>query len=343
MLGMQSVKGRLAVEIGQVASRVGFSHIYGSLRSHLVKTQIVIIMYHRVDWVTNYPWSTTRISPLEFDREMRYLHQTHKVISLDELSTSLCNPKALPPRTAAITIDDGYRDMYINAYPILKKYGLPATVFLATGHIGTGNLFWWDKVGYAIWKTRLNTLELGELGTHYLASADDRRRVADTVCTRLTKLPGQNRNELVEGLVRLSGVDIPSNLGAELILSWDEIKEMSKNGVNFGAHTISHPILTRVPLETARHEIVGSKQDIEKELGQEVTTFCYPNGTPSDFNNEIEEILKSNGFKCAVTSLPPSFVSPRTPLYRLPRIPGASSFAIFELLASGLYLDLVAK
>jgi peptidoglycan/xylan/chitin deacetylase (PgdA/CDA1 family) len=117
---------------------------------------------------------------------------------------------------------------------------------------------------------------------------------------------------------------------------------MSRNGISFGAHTVSHPTLSRLPLEAARKEILDSKRHIEKELGKEVTTFSYPNGEPGDFNGDIEEILKSNGFRCAVTYTPAAFVSPTPQLYRLPRI-GEPSFDKFELIMSGLYFDVVAK
>jgi peptidoglycan/xylan/chitin deacetylase (PgdA/CDA1 family) len=83
-------------------------------------------------------------------------------------------------------------------------------------------------------------------------------------------------------------VDIPPNIGKELVLSWEEAKEMSRNGISFGAHTVSHPILTKLPLDRARKERLDSKRRIEQELDREVTTFCYPNGWPGDYDNGIE-------------------------------------------------------
>lgn len=341
--GSQRIRKRLGSKIVQMASRAGFLYVYDSLRSRLVKRQVAILCYHRVDNPANYPWSVTPVTPEVFDLEMNYLRRKHQIISLEELSTALGDFKALPPRPAVITFDDGYRDVYVNAYPILKKYGSPATVFLATGHIGTGKLFWFDKVRYVISETKLDTIELGELGTYYLSSAGDRRSVGEAITARLKQITVKDRDEFIEKLVRLSGVDVPLDLGRELMLSWDEIKEMSRNGINFGAHTVNHPILTRLPLEMARKEILDSKQQIEKELGQAVTTFCYPNGGPGDFNSDIEEILRNNGFKCAVTLNPAKFVSLRAQPYRLPRIHVEHSFDMFELLMSGLYFDVVAR
>jgi peptidoglycan/xylan/chitin deacetylase (PgdA/CDA1 family) len=334
------IRSKLISLIIKAMSKTGFFCVYGFLRSRMFKHLVPIIAYHRVSEVDDYPWSLTPVTPKEFEQEIRYLSHKYHIISLDDLVTYSDKLKTLPPKTAVVTFDDGYKDTYRNAYPILKKYRIPATVFLTTGHIGTGKLFWWDKVGYVIWKTESNTIDLGELGIHHLNSASSRLQMSNTVITTLKQFSIKKRDELINGMVVSNGVDIPPNLGEKLILSWDEIKEMSKNGISFGAHTVSHPILSRLSLEAASKEILDSKKHIEKELGQEVTTFCYPNGEPGDFSGDIEGILKSNGFKCAITLSPAAFVSPTSRIYELPRIPGTTSFDKFKLVTSGLYTDL---
>jgi peptidoglycan/xylan/chitin deacetylase (PgdA/CDA1 family) len=334
------MKDKLISQTIKAGSKTGFFSAYGSIRSRLYKQHIPIIVYHRVSKVDDYPWSLTPVSPQDFEKEIRYLIHRYRIISLDELADSFSNLKKLPPKTAVITFDDGYKDVFLNAYPILKKFKVPATVFLTTGHIGTRELFWWDKVGYVIWKTKNSTFDLGELGTYYLNSDNDRIQTTNVINEILKIKPHEHKNELIKMIIRHSGVDIPPKLGEELIMSWDDIKEMRGNGVNFGAHTVSHPILTRLPLEAARKEILDSKKHIEKELGQEITTFCYPNGEPGDYSGDIENILQSNGFKCAITLTPTAFVSPKSRIYELPRIPGTTSFDTFKLVTSGLYTDL---
>ena len=335
-------KGRLVNQAARPLSRLGFSRAYGFFRSCLVERQVAIIAYHRVGRVSDYPWSLAPVSPRDFERQVRYLRRKYRIISLEELSASLGDLKAMPPKTAVITFDDGYKDVYLNAYPVLKSYNMPATLFLTTGNIGTGDLFWWDKIGYVVWKTKLNELDLGELGIYHLDSDSSRLQASTIIEKKLKNIPDEKRGESIETLMRRSGIDIPANLGKELILSWDEVKEMAGNGISFGAHTVHHPILTRLPLEAARREIVDSKKKIEKELGREVTTFCYPNGEPGDYNSDIQEILKSSGFRCAVTFKPAAFVSKTALPFQLPRITGTSSYDLFELAMSGLYTDLAA-
>ena len=323
-------------------STVGFDRTYGFFRSLLVKPQVAIIAYHHIGSEGDYPWSTRSVTTPEFVRQMRYLKNNFQIISLDELSASLRNFKDLPSKTAVVTFDDGYKDFYLNAYPVLKEYGIPATVFLVTGHIGTGKLFWFDRIRYIIEKTELSALKIKDLGVFDLNSAIDRRQPAKAITNELKNLSLEFRDALIEEIVTASGVDIPVDLGERVILSWREVKEMSRNGVNFGAHTVSHPILTRLPLEAAQKEILDSKMQAEKMLEREVTAFCYPNGEPRDFNADIEEILKDSGFKCAVTLEPAAFVQPEARPYSLPRIAAVPNFHTFEFMMSGLYSDLGA-
>lgn len=84
-------------------------------------------------------------------------------------------------------------------------------------------------------------------------------------------------------------------------MNWDQVREMHRNGIDFGGHTINHPILTRVAPEVARAEIVGSKTQIESQLGETIISFAYPNGMRSDVNSEIEKITADSGFKTAFT------------------------------------------
>jgi peptidoglycan/xylan/chitin deacetylase (PgdA/CDA1 family) len=333
---MRSIKAQTV----RVVNGTGFCRAYGFIRSHLASQHVAIIAYHRIDEISRYPWSIAPVTPRVFEREINFMRRRYQVISLEELMRKLGNFEAFTHNTAVITIDDGYRDAYLNAYPVLKRYGLPATVFLTTGHIGTGELFWWDKVGYIIWNTRLSRLEPGKLGTYHLGSAGDRRRAAETISARLKLLHFLERDALINRLAGICGVDIPSNLGEQLILSWNETKEMSRHNISFGAHTFTHPVLTRLTLEEVEREIVDSKSRIEKEVGREVTTFCYPNGGPEDHNLAIEDILHRHGFKCAVTLTPGDFVSRTSPPFQLPRITGTSDPDVFELIMSGLYTDL---
>lgn len=330
---------RLLKYFVKISRKTGIFNVYGFVRKRLVNKQIAIIAYHRIDRMANFPWSLEPTSQEDFESEIRYLRKNYQIISLDQLITGLNDFDALPKKAAIVTIDDGYKDAYINAYPVLRKYEIPAIIFLTTGYIDTGKLFWWDKIGYILWETKLETIELGESGTYHFDSFKDRHQLISMISERFKKLPEKAKNEVIERLEGLCGVTIPSDLGNEVTLSWDEVKIMSENGISFGSHTVNHPILTNIPLDLARKEITDSKAHIENEIDKEVTSFCYPNGGSNDYNDEIIDILKMNSFKCAFSYSPASFLSHKPSPYKLPRIPGGNNLDTFELVLSGLYYD----
>jgi peptidoglycan/xylan/chitin deacetylase (PgdA/CDA1 family) len=104
-------------------------------------------------------------------------------------------------------------------------------------------------------------------------------------------------------LPELLGVSIPEGFFKKLMMNWDQVREMQKGGIEFGAHTMHHPILTRISLDEVRAEVEGSKFRIEKELGEQVLSFAYPNGQSSDLNDKIEKIVADSGIRVAFTLL----------------------------------------
>jgi peptidoglycan/xylan/chitin deacetylase (PgdA/CDA1 family) len=149
-------------------------------------------------------------------------------------------------------------------------------------------------------------------------------------------LPEQRKNLAIEDLLRVAGVSIPDALAKEVILSWEEVVEMSEEGIDFGAHTLTHPILTNMPLEQAKLEIVQSKKDIETKIGRQVNFFSYPNGS---LNSEIVDIVKQAGFVAGVTA-DPSWITQESDVYRLGRIMMIGDSNRSAVLLCGLWGDL---
>lgn len=326
---------------GLVAAAADYSRIldtYGFVRRKITKSQVAVLMYHRISPRRD-SWSLKPLNPQCFDRQMRYFSQNYEVLPLDRLVDYIKQGEPLPEKAVVITIDDGYKDNYQYAYPTLRKYRIPATVFLTTGNISTGNLFWWDKVSYIIHHTSLDQLNQIELGTFFLRSEQEKSLARSTIIKKLKSSPGEENDFIINDLVSISNVEIPDDLGEELIMSWDEIREMSNNGIDFGAHTVNHPILTNLPLEQAGHEIVQSKKDIERKIGHHVTAFAYPNG---DFNEYIADIVRKSDFSCAVSVLPNKLICPNDSIYGLSRIIMGEEFSKSKVIFSGLWADFKA-
>lgn len=336
---------RLVMPIIYTADCLGLLDAYSFLTEHLTGQQVAIFAYHRVGGPV-YPWcrpSHIPVMPQEFENQIRYLCRTCEVIPLNKLVKHMqAKQQIYAGKTVAITFDDGYKDNYTYAYPILKKYNVSATIFLTTGYIGTGELFWWDKVSYVLQQTRLDSLALDEVGTYSLRSTRDRLRAASAIVARLKDLPEEKKDMLLKKLVSISRVNLSSNLGKELILSWDEVREMSNNGITIGAHGVTHAALSRLPLEEARSEIIESKRHIEGKLDQAVTAFSYPSGRAADFNEGVREILRESGFAYAVTVAPTSLVSSGTDLYELGRIWPGWNVSTLKFSLSGLMPHLQA-
>jgi len=161
--------------------------------------------------------------------------------------------------------------------------------------------FNWDLAAYCFHHTIQAEADLPALGHQSWSSEAEREAVLSRLLALLKTLPADESRAAYQALPRTLGVGVPDNAFAGLHLSWDEVREMTLAGVAMGAHTESHPILTRVSPDRVQAEIAGSKARIEDELGRPITTFAYPNGTPADFSPEVEESVYRAGFEAAYT------------------------------------------
>lgn len=332
---------RASLPVIHALSASGLLDAYGLLRRHVAKRSARIVAYHRVGSTYEFPSDVPMMGPKDFEKQIAYLSRKYTFVSLRELGSALNSGASIPAQTAVITFDDGYRDNYLKAYPILKKYGVPATIFLATGHIDSGTPFWWDRVSYVVNTTPQEHFELNRLGTYHFRTTKERWLAARSIREGVKELPDDEKNLVIAQLVSQLGIDMPRSLGKELFLSWDEVREMSQNGIDFGAHTVNHPTLIGMSLEQATREIVGSQRRIQENLGQPADTFAYPDGRLSNVNDGIKAILRENGFVCAVYGNPDALVSAETDPYELGRLSPRWDFSTFNFTVSGLYPDLM--
>ena len=256
----------------------------------------MVLSYHRVNDEGDPIFRA--VPSRRFADQMKVLRRYFNVLPLGEL-VSRAAVGDIPPKSIAITFDDGYRDNYENAFPVLKNLGLPATIFLVTGVVGSSAPIWHDRAFSILRQTEVESLHLD--GTKYpLGNVEQRQVALQSILTDLRSLSPQERDRRLDRLAADLGVPEPS-YGRKL--SWAEVREMAENGFTFGAHTVTHPILTKIPLKDAVREITRSREAIENQLKQPVTLFAYPNGSPDDFNESIERAVKDAGFLCAVTTI----------------------------------------
>ena len=328
--------------IRKVINFLKFPETYMSFRKRIVNKHIIIFAYHRV-----YPGKDNlyvkNVYPEEFEKQIKYLKKNFKIYTLEQLINLLSTDKidnGTKENIAVITFDDGYKDNHIYAYPILKKYQVPATIFLVSGHIGKDELFWWDKIGYIISNSQQSSINIPNFGDFSLMDNQKKFHCIFFLLSRFKKVSNQLKNEYMKNLQKICGVTIPSGLAEKIILSWDEIREMKDNGISFGAHTLNHPNLASLDLNEAEKEILHSKKMIEERLKTDITLFAYPYGSKSDYNSEIIELIKKTGFKCACTSnhkLANKYNM--EDIYHLPRVQVSYDFDRFKIIISGIGSD----
>ncbi len=222
----------------------------------------------------------------------------------------------LPSRTACITFDDGYADNAEVALPILKKYGLSATFFVATGFLDGGRM-WNDTVIESIRRAESGELDLNEigLGVISLQSTDERVAAINQLLSRLKYLEPEERQDKVDAIAHISGAILPEGL----MMTSTQVKALAEEGMEIGAHTVSHPILASVSPAKARREIAEGKERLEAITGLPVCTFAYPNGKAGvDYRREHVEMVHDLSFTAAVTT-ERGVATRNTDRYQLPR------------------------
>jgi peptidoglycan/xylan/chitin deacetylase (PgdA/CDA1 family) len=203
-----------------------------------------------------------------------------------------------------VTFDDGYRDNFVCAFPILKELGIPATIFLVSGHIESGQMPWYDIVRLAFKLTTRPTFSMENLEgpSGALKNALDRLSAMENTLLWLRRMSEPDRRSAIPRLFCELGVPTDLSLPNQM-LRWDDIRQMSKQGISFGAHTVTHPVLSNVSSAQLRAEITESKRAIEQRLQRPVLHFAYPFGHYPDFSAEAKQFVRTAGYKTAATAV----------------------------------------
>ncbi|MFO1320403.1 MAG: polysaccharide deacetylase family protein [Burkholderiales bacterium] len=250
-----------------------------------------------------------------FEAMLRFLKQWFNVLPLLEAVKRL-EAGTLPAASACITFDDGYADNLTIAAPLLRRYEIPATVFIATGYISGGRM-WNDTIIEAIRRSPRERLDLMDLGLPDLTLGDvaSRRVAIDRLLRQIKYVPLARRTEIADEVGRRSRADLPD----DLMLTRRQLIELSSPLITIGGHTVHHPILAIESAATAEREIRQGRADLEDWIQQPVETFAYPNGRPvKDYGSEHVDLVRRAGFRCAVSTAA-GYATEGADVYQLPR------------------------
>jgi peptidoglycan/xylan/chitin deacetylase (PgdA/CDA1 family) len=262
--------------------------------------RFAILCYHRVG-VEDVP-IYSRLQPQVFDSQMKYLRRHYRLLSLKDMLGEMARPTSSVP-AVAVTFDDGYRGVFEYAFPVLRKYDIPATVFAVADSIETGTAPWYDRIFLAlsIHPEPALTIELDEPTKFSLESAEARLAATDGIVRWLRTQPDWRRREFCSDLNRR--LPVPEEKLENRMLNWEQLRTMQAHDVVCGSHTLSHPVLSQVDRENLLRELRDSRIALERQLGCPVKDFAFPFGKPSDCAGITDADLASCGYRSAATTL----------------------------------------
>lgn len=275
----------------------------GSRLSRLRRTSVSkfgILCYHRVG--TEGVPLFSRLEPAVFEAQLRYLKKNYRIVPLGQLCRELQEGNQVTP-TLAITFDDGYRDLYTYAFPVLQKYGIPATIYLIGRSMATGEAPWYDRIFVALACASVATLdiEMGTLRQFTLSTPALRASAAWEIVCYLRSISDSQRQKWCSLFERQ--ISPPAGRLEGRMLSWEHVRAMQRGGVFFAAHTMTHPSVSRLEPAAFHEEFVVTKQLLEDGLGAPVEDFAYPFGRPADVSSEARDFLARSGYRSAVTTI----------------------------------------
>ena len=293
---------------------------------------VAILRYHSISDATDgndlYVSPAVAHSPAVFERHVAMLARCYRCVTMDDVLEAMAGGRPLPAGAVAITFDDGYRDNYSRAYPILRRHGVPATFYLTSGCLDGAEPLWTSQIRYVIQRTeRADLMEPVTGAWLHLESQADRARAIGRLKTTLEGLTRVDRAAALRELARQAAVDLDPL--RERFLRWSEVEEMQRGGMLIGSHTLSHPRLPAVSIDEARREIADSRAELSGRLRREVRHFAYPNpGDRTHSTAGLRALIAESGYATAVTSQQ-GYVKAGDDALQLGRLSvGASAFQI---------------
>ena len=260
---------------------------------------VVALNYHRIGDGSRSPfdralWSADAET---FRRQVRYCKSHLDLITPDDLPEVLRKGSG---RFGMITFDDGYRDNFETAFPILRAEKVKATFFLTSGFIGTRTVPWWDEIAWMLRRSPAHALEApGWLDTNIVYDEPDRNAAIAAVLKAFKKVPAESADLFLEAIGKATQSDRCRS--ADLWMTWDMVRQLRAAGMAIGGHSVAHPVLSMADPARQTSEIVGSVEHISQELREPVICFSYPVGGRTAFNSVSVDILRQAGVLYAFT------------------------------------------
>lgn len=272
----------------------------------LLRDDLRILAYHRVLESADpdgfdFDVDLISASAQRFHEQMAFLRKRFHPMRFDEVLERVERGQRLPPRAVLVSFDDGYDDNHRVAFPILRDLGMSAMFFVSTGHVDTGLPFAYDWLVHMICSAHASTLHAPELGIEATlpTTTSARRELAREVLGRLKSLDDAAQATLMARLEREWGFDRASGHRDCTPMRWDKLREMLGSGMEVGSHGVTHRMLAKLSNADLRHELHGSRETIDRELGVAAHVLAYPVGGPDAFDARVIEVAREAGYRMA--------------------------------------------
>lgn len=268
----------------------------------------------------------------QFEQHIKFYKAEFTVISVDELIIKMNSNDPMDKKYAVITFDDGYIDNYSIAFPILKKHNCTAAFYIATGYVNSPQIPWWDEIAWIIRHCNKKSIQLSnwpkpiDISTGTIIEKirailrefklDESRSMADKITELETICQCQFNEQIKE---------------TQLFINWQQIKEMSENGMHIGSHSMSHNILSHLSVQEQTLELQQSKIELEQQLNEKITSLAYPVGNSTSFSEDTMNVAKEAGYELAFSFIPGIIRSFQENKYNLKRLPVNDNCNIAQL------------
>jgi peptidoglycan/xylan/chitin deacetylase (PgdA/CDA1 family) len=290
-----------------------------------------VIMYHRF----SAGGAGGRLDVQVLDRQLHYLRRHYRVVSLHDVIVRLKSGMAPEPYSVAVTVDDAYADFGDVAYPVFQRHGVPVTLYVVSEFARGRMWLWWDMIRQILMSAP-NGPYAPRSSSVSLSDVTSRERAWQELAGVGLALSPAERQGYIDSLQKSFAVPLPDAPPREFAaLSWDELRSLDPKLVEIGAHTRTHPILSRCEAPQIENEVAGSKSEIEAELGREVRSFCYPNGTWSDVDARCLAAVRDAGYEGAVMACG-TLVCRGANVYALDRVGASERWDDFASEISGI-------
>ena len=266
------------------------------------RNSLIVLNYHRLGHAERQPYDEGTFSATadEFADQVAFLKRNYSVATLDEAVHLATGKRPYRGTAVLLTFDDGYRDNFEIAYPILRSLGVQGTFFLISSLVGSSQLPWWDRIAYAVKNATTHVIAPdGPSQIHFDLKAQDR---ADVIRALLAQYKKSVNHESADQFLTAVEEACESRRPAadeRMFLDWSEAADMIANGMAIGCHTHTHPVLSQLSVEAQYEELKTVKETLQARLSIPANVLAYPVGKKTTFTQETQQVLHQLGYRAA--------------------------------------------